>query len=151
MEVVPIKKSDEFLRLEKDLAGSEELVAKLDAAAKEALSSGECKTDGDVLSRAASALGYDIPVAELERMMARNQQLDLDEMEKIAGGGDEECEFYWRQRWEDEYGHGVRCMTLWHCLTVTCHTETTNTDVHCWSDYTCMQIYYCHQGNKWPT
>ncbi len=62
------------------------------------------------------------------------QQLDLDELENVVGGDDD----YYNEKDVDEYGHDTWCATLWHCYTVTCHTESKNDWNACWSNYHCI-------------
>ena len=137
-----MKKSAEMLRLEKDLAADRELQRKMDEAVKEAAGSGTCACDGEVFSEAARALGYDIPPSELERMHAEIETLDLEEMEQVSGGEDDDdyayCEAIDMVPYEDEYGHDSFCLAAWHCATVILHTGTESHKVMCWSNYLCF-------------
>ena len=134
-----MKKSDEMMRFEKDLAADEELAKKLDEAVKEATQEDGVTCDGEALVRAARSLGYQLSLTELEQEAADKEPLDLEEMELIAGGASEvsHCTFIYKTSTEDEHGHNAWCYTAWHCLTVTLHTKTESTEVQCWSDYRC--------------
>ena len=125
-----MSKSEEILRLERDMYEQPELREKLEAECKRIAEAGEAKSDGEVMVRAAAVLGYTITLEELERSAADRQELDPDELEDAAGG----------ERRKDEYGHEVWCLTAWHCHAVTLHTETTDKTVACWTDYRCGQI-----------
>lgn len=46
---------------------------------------GGVKCDGEVMAKAAAALGYSVTLEELERLTASVQELDPDEM--VAAGG----------------------------------------------------------------
>ena len=46
------------------------------------------KCDGEVMAKAAAALGYSVTLEELERLTASVQELDPDEM--VAAGGVQE-------------------------------------------------------------
>ena len=138
-----MKKSEEMLRLEKDLAQKKELAEQFKIAMEETGKSGECKSDGEVMVRAAASLGYDISLAEIERLAAESEKLDLGEMEKVAGGN---CDKDWTCTFEyhechDEYGHNNMCVAAWHCLTAFLHTESEDHQNLCWSDYGCLLVY----------
>jgi len=53
-----MKKTDEMLRMERDLNGNPELLEKLDAEIRRIAEAGEAKCDGEALLKAAAALGY---------------------------------------------------------------------------------------------
>ena len=141
-----VQKSTEMQRFEKDLAADGELRKKLDEAAKKAVDSGECTCDGDVLIRAANSLGYEISLGEVERMQAGMEELDPEELEKVSGGSDSACFPMVIATEEDEHGHDSMCLTAWHCLAATLHTETESKRVNCWSDYLCVIVNIEDQG-----
>ena len=122
-------KSEELLRLERDLNEQPELRKKLDAECKHIAEAKDAKCDGEIMVRAAAALGYTITLEELERATAAVQELDPDEM--AAAGG----------RREDEKGHNTWCLTAWHCFSVTLHTETKEKFAACWSDWDCIAAH----------
>ena len=126
-----MSKSEELLRLERDLNEQPELREKLNAECKRIAEAGEAKSDGEVLVKAAAALGYTVSQEELERAAAAAQELDPDEMNAAAG---------WRISGEDEKGHENWCLTAWHCFTATLHTETKEHYAACWSDWDCFAI-----------
>lgn len=142
-----MKKTESLRKFEEALVSDPELRNKLDLAVKEAMESGDCKTDGEALSKAAASLGYEISFAELERMEAENEELDLDELEQVSGG-ESYCSFFWHTAMEDEYGHNAWCLTLWHCDMVSMHTETESKNVHCWENFQCSSSTYCNVENS---
>ena len=127
-----MSKSEEMLRMERDLNEQPELAKKLGAEYKRIYEAGEAQGDGEIMVQAAAALGYTITLEELERAAAEMHELDPAEMDAVAGG------FGYTK--EDEKGHEVFCWTGWHCYTVTMHTEANLKNEHCWSDYTCFMI-----------
>ena len=143
-----MEKSPEMLRLEKDLNASEELREKLNLEIERIAKSGEAKCDGEVMVKAAAALGYQLSISELEQAQAEMQELDLEEMDAVAGGFDENrqgeecfadytCMCNWNTKNEDENGHNAWCVTVWHCHVISMHTETNSKKVTCFTDYLC--------------
>ena len=134
-----MSKSEELLRLERDLNEQPELKEKLNAECKRIAEAKEAQNDGEVMVKAAAALGYTITQEELERLTAAAQELDPDELMNAAGGWDtlpsDENGFK-----VDEYGHSIHCITVWHCYTVSMHTESRYKDMSCWSDWDCVFI-----------
>ena len=117
---------NELKRFENDLKANKELRKKLDEAVKRIAAEGNAQSDGEVMAAAAKELGYDVSVAALEQAKAEAETLDPEELAAVAGGIE-----------EDEYGHDIFCLAVWHCLTVTLHTESENKSVACWADYWC--------------
>ena len=149
-----MKKSEEMLRLERDMNGSQEFREKLEAEMKRIAGAGEAKSDGEVIAKAAAALGYAVTAEELERSAAELEAVDDDELESVAGGlepydksrADEDC---WsdytcpnvgRCYDEDEYQHDSWCLTAWHCTMATLHTESKAKSITCFSDYLCVWV-----------
>ena len=140
-----MNKTAEMIRMEADMAASEELRGKLEAAMKRIAEAGEAKSDGEIFEKAAAELGYHITAAELERLSAENEAVSPDELDQAAGGvvyypskpskGDD-------NRKEDSDGHAVFCMAAWHCYTAMIHTKANqgNERVRCWKDYNCIMV-----------
>ena len=101
-----MSKSEEMLRLERDLNEQPELREKLEAETKRIAEAGEAESDGEVMVRATTALGYTITLEELERSNADLEKLDDEEL-NAAGGS-------WSDQ-KDEKGHDGACLTAWHC------------------------------------
>ena len=133
---------DELKRFENDLKGSEELRKKLDETAARLKNEGQVKSDGELLVAAAKEMGYDFSIADLEKSTAEAEPLDQAEMESVAGGAGWRCgQFYlFNGDLEDEHGHDTWCVTLWHCLSATLHTEANETEASCWSNYKCWFV-----------
>ncbi len=129
-----MSKSEELLRLERDLNEQAELKEKLNAEIRRVAEAGEAQSDGEAMAKAAAALGYTITPEELERTTADLEKLDDDELEASGGNA------FTRKKKEDEYGHTEGCVVTWHCSTAFLHTETESTDVACWKDHKCVAV-----------
>ena len=129
-----MRKSEELLRLERDMNEQPELREKLDAEIKCITDAGEASCDGEAMVKAAAALGYPITLEELERTTADLEKLDDDELEASGGNA------FTRKKKEDEYGHTEGCVVTWHCYAAFLHTETKSTDVACWKDHRCVVV-----------
>ena len=109
---------------------------------KKALEGDEFKTcgnDAEAFSLAARAVGFEIAPEEVERAMAEGQELDAEELKKVAGGKPS-CDSFFITV-EDNDGHDGWCMTAWHCFVATLHTEGGTANEACFSDYACMYAY----------
>ena len=126
-----MNKTPEMARMEADLAASEALREKFEAAMKRIAEAGEAQSDGEIFEKAAAELGYQVTAAELERLSAANEEISPDEMEQAVGG---------RKMREDGDGHDEVCFVTWHCLAAMMHTTANegNDKVACWSDYNCV-------------
>ena len=126
-------KSEEMLRMERDMNEQPELREKLEAECKRIAEAGEAQNDGEIMVKAAAALGYTVTLEELERSLAEAEKLDDDELDDVAGGG--------TIGQEDEKGHDAWCMTAWHCFAATLHTEAKTKYIACLKDYNCHLAY----------
>ncbi len=134
-----MSKSEEILRLERDLSEQPELREKLEAEMKRIAEAGEAESDGEVMVKATAALGYTITLEELERSAADLEKLDDEEL-KAAGG--------WST---DEKGHDDECLTAWHCYAATLHSDTESKVVSCWKNYLCFLAYHERTRKKETT
>lgn len=137
---------EELKRFETDLKNSDELKQKLEAALKRLAEEDRAQSDGELMVIAARELGYDISIAALEKAEAEAQELDLNELEKAAGGvqewclGNYACIDLYNSPESDEYDHNGMCITVWHCLTAFLHTDHGDSNnVLCWSNYQCVK------------
>ena len=151
-----MKKSEEMLRLERDMNGSQEFREKLEAEMKRIAGAGEAKSDGEVIAKAAAALGYAVTAEELERSAAELEAVDDEELSKVAGGmhptidvpidewcmSDYDCFSSWHTNREDEEGHNEWCLTGWHCTVATLRSDTESKEVACFSNYLCAVVYH---------
>lgn len=136
-----MKKSEEMMRLDRDLKNDPELAKKFKEAMREAAQTGTCKSEGELITRVAKSFGYGISMGELERTKAAKEELDPQELE-LAAGGEENCTCMWERSTDDEYGHGAWCVTAWHCEMVTLHTSTESKHAWCFYDYTCTDLFH---------
>ena len=136
-----MSKSEELLRLEHDMAEQPELREKLDAEIKRVAEAGEAKSDGEIMVKAAAALGYTVSVEELERAAADLEKLDDDELEaaggKYVGPGKKNDRIEIK---DDEKGHAQWCGVTWHCFAAFIHTEAEDKNVACWKDHQCIVV-----------
>ena len=127
--------ANKLAQLESTLKENEELAAKY----KEALASAKeagMKSDVEALAFAAKAVGVEISISQIEADLAQAQSLSDDDLNLVSGGVSYEGEG------EDEYGHDLWCVTIWHCYTISAHTETEHTAAACFNDYTCYFAWY---------
>ena len=45
-----------------------------------------------------------------------------------------------RTSFEDDEGHDVFCIAVWHCYTAVLHTDGGTEKERCWSDYRCVFV-----------
>ena len=139
---------NEVKRFENDLKANKELRKKLDDAVKRIAAEGLAQSDGEVMVSAAKELGYDISITALEQAKAEAEALDPEELAAVAGGVENQdlcssiyaCDDIFNETYIDEYGHDSWCMTAWHCLAATLHTDAQDQDVTCWKDYQCLWL-----------
>ena len=146
-----MSKSEELLRLERDLDEQPELREKLDTEIKRIAEAGEAECDGEAMVKAAAALGYTITLEELERAAADLEKLDDDELE-IAGGesyksfndskgcSKTQNSFNRAKNSKDEKGRDGYCAYDWHCGMAFKHSNSKSKDTYCWGDYLCEII-----------
>jgi len=136
-----MNKTPEMVRMEADLAASEALREKFNAAIKRIAEAGQAQSDGELFEKAAAELGYQVTAAELERLSAETEELSPDEMEQAAGGKEDDSG-------EDGDGHAAACFVAWHCFTAILHTKANegNENVSCWSDYRCALLNHRPQA-----
>ena len=84
------------------------------------------------ISITASEYGYETSPEELEKIFVVNQDLDENELEKIGGG----VEF----SNQEGTGNGD-CTAEYCCEVVLLHPETLRTDVDCFYDYLCSNLW----------
>ena len=118
--------SENARKFEKDLQGSEELRSKFEAELKRIAEAKKAQSDAEAITKAAKALGYDIPVSDIEKSMAESSELDQDELESVSGGVG-----------------GKWCVSDYACYLAYEHdTENVNTEDACYKDYKCFFVYH---------
>ena len=120
--------NEKIKELESKLAADKEFAAKYKEALESAAAKG-AKSDSEVISGAAKAIGFEITPEEIERSAAEAQELSDGDLEVVTGGTEYP---------EDEYGHEFWCSVAWHCYTAFRHTDSESHDITCWSDYLCV-------------
>ena len=79
-------KFENILTFEAALQGSKELQEKFASAKARIAESGEAASDAELLVKAAAEVGYTLTVEELERAIAQAQEVNEEELAKVAGG-----------------------------------------------------------------
>ena len=113
-----MSKSEEMLRLERELNGQPELREKLNAEMKR-------------------IAGYDVTLEELERAAADLEKLDDSELEAAGGKAANSDK---RKIVKDGQGHETWCLGNWHCYAVMLHAETDSEEAACWKNYDCLFV-----------
>ena len=116
-------------KFEKDLQENEELRKRYDSELRRIAEAKEAQSDSEAIAKAAAALGYDITIADVEKIMAGNEELDQEELEAVSGG--------LSTRPEDE------CVADWACYAVLKHDlDDDNSEEACFRQYKCMFVYH---------
>ncbi len=148
-----MKKTDEMLRMERDMNENPGLMEKLETEFMRIVDAKEAESDGEALLKAAAALGYTITLDEQDRAAAELEAVDDEELEKVAGGIEEydktqewcvydyKCVAAWNSSHQDEKGHDNWCVTGWHCYVATLHSEAESEEVSCLKDYRCELVF----------
>ena len=150
-------KTEEMKRLEADMASDKELYEMFNKTVDRIAGEKTVQSDGELFAKAAQELGYNITAADFEKLDAEKEEVSADELKQVAGGNTDhgydhdydydsnECQGVYdcnhtAQYTKDEHGHDTWCLTAWHCLTATVHTQSESKDVACWKNYDCMWI-----------
>jgi hypothetical protein len=83
-----MSKSENILAFEAALKENRELLEKFEAAKKRIVENKEATNDAEILVKAAAEVDFSLTVAEVERSIAEMQELNEEDLEKIAGGVD---------------------------------------------------------------
>ena len=78
--------NNELTRMEETLRNDTELQKKYEETCKRIAESGEAKSDGEIMVKAAAELGFSITIEDMERAKAASEELSDDELDKVAGG-----------------------------------------------------------------
>ena len=109
-------------KLEKALKEDKELAAKFEAELRRIAQEKNVANDGEAFVKAAKAVDFDISMADLEKATAETQELDPEEIETIAGGGE------------------TLCFVLHDCYATFLHDTPDEEGYNCWKDYDCIQF-----------
>jgi len=116
-----LKKFEEALKASRDLA--ERFEAKLKSIGEEK----SAANDKEAFAKAASALGFELTEADLEKAAAESEQLDPGELDAVAGGFEDE-------EW---------CLFDYCCFTAYHHPKHKEGDLEpCWKDFGCVTVYH---------
>lgn len=81
-----MSKFESLVAFEAALQESRELQEKFEAAKKRIAENKEAKTHTELLVKAAAEVGYTLIESELERALAQAQEVNEEELAKVAGG-----------------------------------------------------------------
>ena len=149
-----MKISEEMKRLEEAMASDKELKEKFYRTVDRIAGEGAAETDSGLFSKAAEELGFHVTAADFERLDAEKEEISVEELENVAGGGwcltAYDCFYMYEQDdYEDLDGHNGMCVAVWHCFTATVHTNDGNEHIgpeNCWKDYQCLFKYLDYRG-----
>ncbi len=118
-------KSDNIIKFEDALKNDELKRKTFDDAYKKILAEKSAGSNGEALVKAAKEIGFDISIEELERSYAEKQEMNDEELDKVAGGG--------------RY-----CEWSYYCITVYSHEEAVDDLPDCIMDYhlNCFEDYH---------
>lgn len=128
--------NEKIKQLEEALKADKALKKNYDAIMDRIRDNKEADSEQEAMVKAASELGFDISIEELERMFASIQDASDEELESVVGG-------------KDEHGHSDWCLVTWHCYGAFLHTETDGnpekrgpheTREACWSNFHCYGV-----------
>ena len=148
-----MKKSEEMKRLEEAMASDKELKEKLYRIVDRIAGEGAAETDSGLFSKAAEELGFHVTAADFERLDAEKEEISVEELENVAGGGwclgVYVCAWVYHEDYQDTDGHNGHCIAVWHCATAALHTDDGNEHVgqeSCWKEYQCVFKYLDYRG-----
>ena len=104
-------------KLENALKEDKELAAKFEAELKRIAQEKDAANDGEAFVKAAKAVGFEITVADLENASAETQELDPEELGHSAGGwcfANHDCYTAWYHDGPDE--EGTDCFSNHDCI-----------------------------------
>ena len=145
----------DYKQFDIDMDASQELVEQYNEILHRIAVDETAESDADAVIKAAKELGYTITAADLERAMARNEKMDLEELESVSGGSDlcwkdYSCVVAYHTSTVDNDDHDFWCVADYHCITAYHHNTPTggyegednnnNRQTVCWSDYSCAII-----------
>ena len=124
--------NDTMSILEEKLREDPSLMERLDTEYRKLVSAGEAASDSDIFIKAVkNVLNIDISRADMDRMIAQRQELDLEELEAVSGGKD-----------DPKLGTDEFCMADYACLVAFMHDlDRQKTDEVCLADYLCALIF----------
>ena len=119
-----MSKSENLLAFEVALRESQELQKKFVEVQKRIVENKEANSDGELLVKIATELGFILTMEELERGMASHEDLSDEELDQVSGGT-----------------NGVSCWKDYACEVIYMH-DSTSTSHACFGDYLCDVIYH---------
>lgn len=122
-----LKKFEEAMKVSKTLA--EKFQAEFVRLIREKIAS----SDGEAVIKAAKEVGFEVTLADLEKAQAEAQNLDQEELDAVAGGGNEDIAPA-KERFETVCALDYSC----HDIFLHNHKHKQGEKEPCWHDYLCM-------------
>lgn len=121
----------ELERMRRDLKGDQALEKRAQEILLRIADSGEAESDSEVWAMVARELGYDVTVADVERLVAEQEEveegeLSLDDLSEVAGGAED--------------GGWIFCWADYNCFTVWNRNHANSEEVACLADYICVSV-----------
>ena len=105
-------KSENIIKFEETLVNDEAKHKAFDDAYKKIMEEKSVGSNNEAVVKAAKEIGFDISIEELERSYAEKQEMNDDELDKVAGAGGNDClTAYKCGKWSME-----PCMSGYYCM-----------------------------------
>lgn len=121
-----MKKSENIIKFEEAMKNNEEKQKDYESALKKIAAAKDAKSNGELVSRAAKEVGFDLTAEECDLVFAEKQEMADDELDKVAGG------------W---------CWTSHGCHVVISHSEEIDETEDCFNEYICFNSYFLKTKN----
>jgi len=126
--------TENLKKFEGALKGDKTLGEKFRAEFKRLIEEKLAANDGESVIKAAKALGFDITMADLDKAKAEAQNLDPEELDAVAGGGNDGDFAPAKERYETVCALDYSC----HDIFLHNHKHKQGDKEPCWHDYLCM-------------
>jgi len=117
--------SENMKRFLDDMKENKEMKEKYEALLVGFLAENKALSETEAIVKAASALGYDVTAAQIERYIADREEVDVDALDRVAGGAETDD-----------------CTVSYSCNMAFLHPDTGEKNKACFADYYCNAIYH---------
>ena len=115
--------SENMKRFLDDMKENKEMKEKYEALLVGFLAENKALSETEAIVKAASALGYDVTAAQIERYIADREEVDVDALDRVAGGAETDD-----------------CTVSYSCNMAFLHPDTGEKNKACFADYYCNAI-----------
>ncbi|MBR2822194.1 MAG: Nif11-like leader peptide family RiPP precursor [Clostridia bacterium] len=126
--------TENLKKFEEAMKESKALAEKFRVEFKRLITEKIASSDGEAVIKAAKDLGFEVTLADLEKAQAEAQNLDQEELNAVAGGGDDELFAPAKERFETVCALDYSC----HDIFLHNHKHKQGEKEPCWHDYLCM-------------